>query len=88
MLSQSPTTFTATNRYSLVDRVLRLRRQIGIDIPLSVSDLEDTFPSAIERELSIETPKHTSPAYDRRDWLAWSQSPGGRNLPEKRQEEL
>ena len=54
---QQPTTSTTTNLYSLVDRVLQLRRQIGIDIPLSVSDPEDTFPSPIERELSIETPR-------------------------------
>ena len=34
----------------------------------------------------METPRPPSPAYDRRDWLAWSQSPGEGNLPEKGQE--
>jgi hypothetical protein len=89
MLPQQATTSTASNRsYSLIDRVLHLRRQIGIDISLSVRDSEDILLSPRElHESSMETSRHASPAYDSRDWLAWSQSPGGGNLPEKGQEE-
>lgn len=86
MLPQQPTTFTIPNRVpSLIDRVLHLRQQLGIDIPLSVRDSEEL------RELqasSIETSRPASPADNRRDWLVWSQSPGEGNVPEKGQEKL
>jgi hypothetical protein len=85
MLPQQPTTFTTSNRIpSLIDRVLHLRQQLGIDIPLSVRDSEDMLLSPRELQASsIETPRSASPADNRRDWLVWSQSPGEGNVQEK-----
>jgi hypothetical protein len=85
MLPQQFTASTATDHCrSLIDRVLHLRRQLGIDIPLSMSDPEDVFPSLMEiHEASVETPGYIPPAYDRRDWLTWEQSPCEGNQPEK-----
>ena len=75
---------TTDNFHSLIDRVLHLRRQLGIDIPLSMSDPEDTspFPMTI-RDAAVGTPEHIPPAYDHRNWLTWEQSPCGGNRPEK-----
>jgi hypothetical protein len=73
MFPQQATTSTANNHSSsLIERVLHLRRQLGIDLSLSVHDSEEP---------------HTSATYERRDWLAWSQSPSEGNLPEKDLEE-
>lgn len=85
MLPHQRTASRATDHYySLIDRVLHLRRQLGIDIPLSMNDPEDTLASSIEmHEASVGTPGHIPPAYDRRDWLTWEQSPCGGNPPEK-----
>jgi hypothetical protein len=90
MLPQQPTTYTAINHsHELIGRVLHLRRQLGIDLSLSVRDSEDILLSPSELQASsMETSKHTSPVYDRRDWLTWSQSPGEGNLPEQGQEKL
>ena len=90
MLSQQLNTATATNRsHSVIDRVLTLRRQLGIDTSLSVRDSEDLLLSSGElQESSIETPRHASSAYDGREWLAWSQSPGEGKPPEKGQKDL
>ena len=70
-----------TERFqSFIDRVLHLRRELGIDIPLSLSDSEDTSSSLVEIcENSVGAPGHMPPAYDRRAWLTWEQSPCGRN---------
>lgn len=83
MYPQQRTASAATDRFqSLIDRVLHLRRELGIDIPLSLSDSEDTSFSLVEIcETSVGTPGHIAPAYDRRDWLIWEQSPCGRNQP-------
>jgi hypothetical protein len=88
MFPQQPTTYAATNRsHRLIDEVLHLRRQLGIDLSLSLRDSEDVLLSPRELQASsMEKPRHASPAYDRRNWLAWSQSPGEGNLPEKEQE--
>ncbi len=85
MYTQQRAASTATDHFhNLIDRVLHLRRQLCIDIPLSVSDPEDTSPSPMEiHEASMGTPGHIPPAYDRRDWLTWEQSPCGGNQPEK-----
>ena len=83
MFQQATTSTTTDSSRSLIDRVLDLRRELGIDIPLSTSDPEDTFLSPIGHELSTEMLKHTPRTYDSRNWLAWSQSPGGGNPPEK-----
>jgi hypothetical protein len=86
---QQPTTFTTPNHVSgLIDRVLHLRHQLGIDIPLSVRDAEDLPHSPGELQASSkETARQASAAYHRRDWLVWSQSPGEGNVPEKEQEQ-
>lgn len=90
MLSQQAIASIASNRFhSLIDRVLHLRRQLGIDIPLSMSDSEDTLLSSGELcEPSMETPRHALPTYNSRDWQPWSQSPGEGNRPEKGEKEL
>lgn len=89
MLSQQPTISTTTNHNSLVDRVLHLRRQLGIDLSLSLRNSEDMPLSLKEHQASfIETPQHASPAYGSQGWLTWSQSPCEGSLPEKGQEEL
>ncbi len=89
MPSQQPTDPTAINRSSsLIERVLNLRRQLEIDIPLSISDSEDMFPFPVEREPSMETSGYAQPVYDSRDWLSWSQSPNEGNQPEKGAEEI
>jgi hypothetical protein len=86
---QATNAITSTQCHSLIDRVLHLRRQLGIDTLLCVRDSEDILLSPRElQESSMETPRHGSPAYDGRDWLAWSQSPGEGNLPEKGSEDL
>ena len=78
MLPQQPTTFTIPNRIpSLIDRVLHLRQQLGIDIPLSVRDSEEL------REPQVSSIETLRPADNRRDWLVWSQSPGEGNMQEK-----
>ena len=84
LLYQRITSTTTDNSHSLIARVLRFRRQLGIDIPLSMSDPEDTSRSPIEMHgASVGTPEHIPPAYDRRDWLTWEQSPCEGNQPEK-----
>jgi hypothetical protein len=85
MLPPQRTASTATDHFhSLIDRVLHLRRQLGIDIPLSMSNPEDTSLSPMEiYKAAGGTPGHIPPAYNRRDWLAWEQSPCKGNQPEK-----
>ena len=63
MLPELPATSTATKHFhSLVDRVLHLRRQLGIDIALSLRDTEDIHLSPRGfQESSREMPKHASP---------------------------
>jgi hypothetical protein len=89
MLSQQPTAPKETSHFhSLIDRVLYLRQQLGIDIPLSMSEPEDTSRSPMEiHEASMGTPRHIPTAYNRRDWLTWSQSPGDGDQPEKDEKE-
>lgn len=83
-LEQRIASTTTDNFHSLIDRVLDLRRQLGIDIPLSMSDQEDTSSSSMTiHEAAVGTPEHIPLAYDHRDWLAWEQSPCGGNRPEK-----
>jgi hypothetical protein len=87
MFSPRLTTSILSSRpHGLIDRVLHLRRQLGIDLSLSVRDSEDILPRELQ-ESSREMPRHASSANDSREWLAWSQSPGEGNLPEKGQEE-
>ncbi|QBD75034.1 hypothetical protein EPA93_03100 [Ktedonosporobacter rubrisoli] len=77
---------TPTDRFpSLIDSVLHLRRQLGIDIPLSISDPEATSLSSREeiRAASAGTPGPIQPAYRRRDWLTWEQSPCAGKQAEK-----
>ena len=90
MLPQQPTTSIVSTRSSrLIDRVLRLRRQLGIDISLSLRDPEEMLPSPGEDTFAMETLREASPVYNHRDWLTWSQSPCEGKLPEKKgQEEL
>jgi hypothetical protein len=85
MLPPPLTASTANDHcHSLIDRVLHLRRQLGIDIPLSLNDLEDISCSPMEiHEASVGTLRHIPARYDHRDWLTWSQSPCGGNQPEK-----
>jgi hypothetical protein len=75
---------TTKHGQSLIGRVLHLRRQLGIDIPLSMSDPEDTSPSPREmHEAAVGTPGHIPLAYNRRGWLIWEQSPCAGNRSEK-----
>jgi hypothetical protein len=81
MQTSQSTNSTADNQPGLIDRVLRLRQRLGSDIPLSLSDPEDAH--GCSGEPVMETLGHAQPAYNSRDWLVWSQSPGGENPPAK-----
>ena len=84
MHPQQQTASAATDHYSLIDRILHLRRQLGIDIPFSLRDPEDTLASPMAMyKASVGTPGHIPLAYGRRDWLTWEQSPCRGNRPEK-----
>jgi hypothetical protein len=75
MLQHQQTAAATTDHcQSLIDSILHLRRQLGIDIPLSMSDPQDTSPSPIEMHEATGT---------RRYWLAWEQSPCAGKRPEK-----
>jgi hypothetical protein len=84
MHSQPATTFTANRSHNLIDRVLRLRQQLGIDIPLALSDLEAThhFPRE-PLEPSMEMLRYDPPTSNHREWLIWDQSPCEEKRPEK-----
>ncbi len=81
---QVPISTASTHSYGLIDRVLHLRQQLGIETALSVRDAEDILLSPeVLQASSLEMPR-----LDCRDWLAWSQSPDEGNQPEKGQEDL
>lgn len=81
---QRNASITTNHSQKLIDRVLHLRRQLGIDKPLSMSDPEDTSLSQMElHEASVGMPGHIPSAYDRRNWLTWEQSPCPGNQSEK-----
>ena len=77
MLPLQPTAPTAT----LIDRVLKLRRQLGIDIHLSINDVED------EPSMQATRQDQSTQTYNSRDWLVWSQSPACENSATEDQKE-
>lgn len=84
-LSQQSALPAKTRGQSLIDRVLELRRQLGIERSLAVSEGEDAFGSFTEmRACGIGR----VPAWrDRRNWLTWSQSPGEGHRPAQDEKE-
>ncbi len=83
MLPLQPAASTATSRrHTLIDRVLRLRQQSGINIPLSISDQQNHFFCGQEThgDAVNKEPIATSRS---QNWLAWSQSPTNRKPHQK-----
>lgn len=80
MLPEQQTVSATTDpRRSVIDRVLHLRRQLGIALPLTLIDLE-TLPTPIERRGISPAVSTSLPGIDgrgERSWLVWSQSPRG-----------